>query len=144
MSITKEIEQGFGNGDNGLYDILENFNGVACDATITVGTLVGDVYPVTIQLKDYLGNNLAVPAGVIAYYSSVATGLDPTNVDTEMATTSGGAGAVVVMLTKYMYLLISEADGTIAIDSEDAGTDDQYIVLVMPTGKLVVSGVLTY
>jgi len=144
MTITKEIEQGFGNGVNGLYDATKWINGVACDATITVGTLAGDVYPVTIQLTDYLGNNLAVPAGVIAYYSSVATGLDPTDVSTDMATTSGGAGAVVISLTKYMYLLISEADGTIAIDSEDSGTDDQYIVLIMPTGKLVVSGVLTY
>ena len=116
----------------------------AYDATITVGTLSSDTYPVTIQLKDFEGNNLEVPAGIMAYYADSATGLDPTDVTTDLATTSGGAGAVLIFLTKYLYLLISEADGTIAVDSEDSGTDDQYLVLVMPDGRLVVSGVLTY
>ncbi len=116
----------------------------AYDADITVGTLSSDTYPVTIQLKDFEGNNLKVPAGVMAYYSSVATGLDPTDVTTELAITSGGAGAVLIFLAKYLFLLVSEEDGTIAVDSEDSGTDDQYLVLVMPDGRLVVSDVLTY
>lgn len=116
----------------------------AYDADITVGTLSGDTYPITIQLKDFAGNNLTVPAGVMAYYADSATGLDPTDVSTDLATTSGGAGAVLIFLASYLYLLISEADGTIAVDSEDSGTDDQYLVLVMPDGRLVVSGVLTY
>jgi len=119
----------------------------AYDADITVGTLSTDTYPITIQLKDFEGNNLTVPAGVMAYYADSATGLDPTDVTTELAITGGagvGAGAVLIFLAKYLYLLISEADGTIAVDSEDSGTDDQYLVLVMPNGKLVVSGVLTY
>ena len=116
----------------------------AYGATITVGTLSSNTYPVTIQLLDYAGNALTVPAGIMAYYSSVATGLDPTDVTTELATTSGGAGAVLIFLAKYLFLLISEVDGTIAVDSTDSGTDDQYLILVMPNGKLVVSGVLTY
>ncbi len=116
----------------------------AYDADITVGTLTSDTYPVTIQLKDFAGNNLTVPAGIMAYYSSVATGLDPTNVTTDLSITSGGAGAVLVFLSNYLYLLVSEVDGTIAVDSEDSGTDDQYLVLVMPDGKLIVSDVLTY
>jgi len=116
----------------------------AYDATISVGTLSSDTYPITIQLVDFEGKALTVPAAVLAYYSSVATGLDPTDVTTELATTSGGAGAVLILLAKYVFQLISEADGTIAVDSTDAGTDDQYLVLVMPNGKLVVSGVLTY
>ena len=116
----------------------------AYDADITVGTLSGDTYPITIQLKDFEGNNLKVPAGVMAYYADSATGLDPTDVTTELATTSGGAGAVLIFLAKYLYLLISEADGTIEVDSTDSGTDDQYLVLVMPNGKLVVSGSLGF
>lgn len=116
----------------------------AYDATITVGTLATNTYPITIQLKDFEGNNLTVPAGIMAYYADSSTGLEPTDVTTDLATTSDGAGAVLIFLTKYLYLLISEADGTIAVDSEDDGTDDQYLVLVMPDGRLVVSGVLTY
>lgn len=116
----------------------------AYDATISVGTLSSDTYPVTIQLKDFEGNNLKVPAGIMAYYADSATGLNPTNVTTDLVITSGGAGAVLVFLQYYLFLLVSEADGTIAVDSEDSGTDDQYLVLVMPDGKLVVSDVLTY
>jgi len=116
----------------------------AYDADITVGTLSSDTYPVTIQLKDFEGNNLTVPASIRAYYSSSATGVESTDVSTDLAITSGGAGIVNILLTKYVYQLISEADGTIAVGSEDSGTDDQYLVLVMPDGRLVVSGVLTY
>jgi hypothetical protein len=116
----------------------------AYDADITVGTLSSDTYPVTIQLKDFAGNNLKVPAGIMAYYADSATGLDPTDVTTDLAITSGGAGAVLIFLQYYLFLLVSEVDGTIAVDSEDSGTDDQYLVLVMPDGRLVVSGVLTY
>ena len=116
----------------------------AYDADITVGTLTSDTYPVTIQLKDFAGKNLDVPAGIMAYYSEVSTGLVPSTVTTDLAITSGGEGAVLVLLSNYLYLLVSEEDGTIAVDSEDSGTTDQYLVLVMPDGKLVVSGVLTY
>jgi len=44
----------------------------------------------------------------------------------------------------FRWHLISEADGDIAIDVTDTGTDAKYLVLVMPNGKLVVSGVLTF
>jgi len=118
--------------------------GCAYDADITVGTLSSDTYPIEIQLKDFEGNNLTVPACIRAYYSSVATGLDFTDVTTDLDITSGGNGDALVLLTYYAYQLISEADGTIDVDSTDSGTDDQYLVLVMPDGRLVISGVLTY
>ena len=117
------------------------------DADITVGTLSSDTYPITIQLKDFAGNNLKVRASILLYYSDSATGLDATDVTTDLAVTGGagvGAGAVIPILQYYVFQLISEADGTIEVDSEDSGTDDQYLVLVMPDGRLVVSGVLTY
>lgn len=116
----------------------------AYDADISVGDLSGDVYPITIQLKDFAGNDLTVPAAVHAYVASDAAGLDPVDCTTDLHTTDSGDGAVLILLQYYHYLLISEADGDIAVDFEDDGTDDRYLVLVMPNGKLVVSGVLTY
>ena len=118
--------------------------GQAWSATITVPAISSDTFAVTIQLKDFAGNDLAVPAAVFAYVSSDSAGLDPSDLTSEITTTSGGDGATLVTLAKYSWLLISEADGDIAIDMTDTGTDAKYLVLVMPNGKLEVSTVLTY
>jgi len=117
---------------------------MAYDATITVPVISSDTFAVTIQLKDYAGNDLDVAAAILCYVSSTSTGLDPSDLTSEISTTSSGDGAVLILLAKYSWQLISEADGDIAIDVTDSGTDAKYLVLVMPNGKLVVSGVLTY
>ena len=142
MTITKKIEQGFGNGVNGLYDALKNLNNVACDATITIAS--SDPAVVTIQLLDYLGNPVAAANSVKAWVSSTATGIDPSALSGEIALTSSGAGAVLIYLTHYFYELISEVDGTIAVTITDTGTTAQYLTLVMPNGKLVVSTTLGF
>ena len=116
----------------------------AYDADITVGTLSSDTYPVTIQLKDYAGNDLKVPASVMAWISSTATGIDPSGVSSELALTSSGDGAVLIHLTHYLYQLISEADGDIDVTITDTGTTAQYLTLLMPNGKLVVSEHLVF
>ena len=142
MTITKKIEQGFGNGTNGLYDVLQNLNNVACDAEFTIAS--SDPAVVTIQLKDYLGNDVAAANSVMAWVSSTTTGLDPSALSGEIALTSSGDGAVLIHLTHYLYQLISEADGDIAVTITDTGTTAQYLTLLMPTGKLVVSTTLGF
>ena len=116
----------------------------AYDATITVPTISSDTFAVTIQLKDYAGNDLTVPAAVLCYVSSTVAGIDPVVITSEISTTSGGDGAVAIFLAKYNWQLISEADGDIAIDVTTTGAHNYYLVLVMPNGKLVVSGVLAF
>ena len=118
--------------------------GCVYGATITVPTISSDTFAVTIQLKDYAGNDLKVPAAVLCYVSSTVAGIDPTAISAEITTTSGGDGATLVVLAKYSWQLISEADGDIAIDVTDDGSDTLYLVLVMPNGKLVVSGALAF
>ena len=116
----------------------------AYDASFTIGDESGDVIAVKIQLKDWAGNDLKVPASVIAYLSNVSTGLTPHPISGEITLTSGGDGDVVVLLTLNCWLLISEADGDIDIDVNETGTDDLYLVLVMPNGKLIVSDALDF
>ncbi len=114
------------------------------DADITVPDISSDTFAVTIQLKDYAGNNLKVPASVLCYVSSDSDGLDPSDLTSDITTTSDGDGAVIPILTKYAWQLISEADGSIDIDVTDSGSDTLYLVLVMPDGKLVVSDELEF
>ena len=114
----------------------------AYDATFTL--VSSDPAVVTIQLKDYAGNDLTVPASVMAWISSTATGIDPAAVSSELALTGSGDGAVLIHLTHYLYQLISEADGDIAVTITDTGTTAQYLTLLMPNGKLVVSQHLVF
>lgn len=116
----------------------------AYDATITVPTISSNTFAVTIQLLDYAGNDLTVPASVLCYVASDSAGLDSSDLTSEITITSGGDGSTFVVLAKYAWQLISEADGDIAIDVTDTGTDTLYLVLVMPNGKLVVSGALAF
>jgi len=115
---------------------------MAYDASFTI--VSSDPAVVTIQLKDYAGNDLDVGSSVMAYVSSTSTGLDPSALSGEIALTSSGDGAVIILLTHYLYQLISEADGDIAVTITDTGTTAQYLTLVMPNGKLVVSGSLGF
>ena len=114
----------------------------AYDAVITL--VSSDPAVITIQLKDYAGNDLTVPASVMAWISSTATGIDPSAVSSELALTGSGDGAVLIHLTHYLYQLISEADGDIAVTITDTGTTAQYLTLLMPNGKLVVSEQLVF
>lgn len=115
---------------------------MAYDASFTI--VSSDPAVVTIQLKDFAGNDLDVASSVMAYVSSTATGLDPSALSGEIALTSGGDGAVVILLTHYLYQLISELDGDIAVTITDTGTTAQYLTLVMPNGKLIVSTTLGF
>ena len=114
----------------------------AYDATITL--VSSDPAVITIQLKDFEGNDLKVPASVMAWISSTATGIDPSAISGEIALTGSGAGAVLIHLTHYLYQLISEADGDIDVTITDSGTTAQYLTLLMPNGKLVVSEHLVF
>ena len=116
----------------------------AYDASFTIAAEDSNVIAVNIQLKDFEGKDLNVPASVVAYLSNVSTGLTPHPISGEISLTSGGDGDVIVLLTLNCWLLISEADGDIDIDVNETGTDDLYLVLVMPNGKLVVSDVLDF
>jgi len=116
----------------------------AYDANFTIGTESENAIEVNIQLKDFAGNDLTVAGSVMAWVSSTATGIDPSALSSEIALTGSGDGAVLIHLTHYLYQLISEADGDIDITITDTGTTAQYLTLLMPDGRLVVSGSLGF
>jgi len=114
--------------------------GCAYDADITVGTTASNKAKVTVQLKDYAGNNLTVPNNVLVRISDVATGLSTpsTAIGSEVAINTNGDLAV--LLTKVAYLVTSTAAGLFDVDLEDTSNKSTfYLVVVLPNGKLVVS-----
>ena len=138
MTVQRTIEQGFGSGK--LYDILKWFNNMPVDATITVGAANTATVTASIQLKDYLGNDLAVAGTVWGYLSDDAAGLEPsaTSPTTDMA--NGTDGDCQIVLAEHTYMLTSEVDGDIDLSlGYTTGAHDFYFVIVLPTGKRIVS-----
>lgn len=119
------------------WTTLENS---AHDAVFTVGTTASNAAKVTVQLKDWAGNNLTAPNSLVVYLSDVATGLDviSTAIGTELAVNANGSLAI--MLSKKVCLMTTEATGIFDIDLEDGSNKSTfYLVVVMPDGRLEVS-----
>jgi len=109
----------------------------AYDCTITPGTAT-TTCDVTIQLKDFAGNDLTVKNVVYMYVSTDATGDVLTIVD-KIDTTAGGDGDILELLTDSYWMAISEDDGDIAVTIEESDDIDIYLNVVLPSGKVVTS-----
>jgi len=114
------------------------------DATISVGDESGTTITVTIQLKDYAGNNMTIASGITMYCATDAAGI--TYGVNDMTTDIAAAtGTLAVTLTAGVYQLVSTATGSIVLTCTDSSDSTAcYLVLVMPNGKLVVSGAVTF
>lgn len=104
-----------------------------------------DVINVAVQLEDWLNQNeMGERASIFAYLSDDANG------DSIAATApSGGVaigtdGLLIPVVANKAFQLISEADGDIDINITEADQDTWYLVLVMPNGRLVVSGAIAF
>lgn len=140
MTVKKSIEQGFSGKPNGLYSILKWFNNMPVDASIVVGAAHTDTIAAVIQLKDYLGEDVAESCSIIAYLSSDAAGLNAATAAPTTDLANGTDGEVEILLANHVYLLTSEVDGDIDVTfGYTTGAHDFFLVLVLPTGKKIVS-----
>lgn len=104
------------------------------DATITVATNTA-----TIQLLDGAGNALATAAGVQWYLSDDADGSSLTAAAPSGGIAIGTDGLLIEQTANTSGLLITESDGTADVALTEAGAATWYLVVVLPSGKLVVS-----
>jgi hypothetical protein len=125
---------------------IEELRGTFLDAGFTIGAEVSNVITVTIQLRgDASQLDVAGRRAVFAYLSDDANG------DSIVATAPDGGWAIAtdgllipVVASKAAYL-VSEADGDIDVAiTHAAGAKTCYLVLVMPSGRLVVSDAITF
>jgi hypothetical protein len=123
---------------------LNILDGQCAAAVFTVGAESGgDTINVGIQLNDAAGAAMATRTTLLWYLSSDANG------DAIASATSGGIaigtdGLLVEWTTNVSGMVTSEADGDIDVNIVEAGALTVYLVLVLPTGKLTVSGVITF
>jgi len=126
-----------------IANILNVYRSRLADATITVGAENTNVRAITIQLKDENGVDLATRAAVLAVLLLDANGdaFAATGGSTGIAI--GTDGALLALVAKKAWVLISEADGDIDLTWTDTGTEAAYLALLMPNGRLVISAALT-
>ncbi|MGE0231416.1 MAG: hypothetical protein AB7O39_03235 [Flavobacteriaceae bacterium] len=109
------------------------------DASITVGAENANVRPITIQLKDANGDDIAYAELVKLYVF--------TNATRQALGTGGSTGIAIgtdgtILIThtaKLIFELISEADGDIDLTWTDTGTESVVLGLLLPNGRWVMS-----
>jgi hypothetical protein len=130
-------------GTNALVSNDIQVTSPCVDATITVGDEVTNARAITIQLKDSNGNDLAERATVRAYVMADASGDAFATTGGSTGIAIGTDGALLALVAKKAFVLISEADGDIDLTLTDTGTEVMYLHLELPNGRRVVSSALT-
>jgi len=151
------IQMGVSGGAGQLVPVLlfphsryaEPTDGGIGNATITVGAEVAHpTHTITcnIQLKDCFAADLAVVGVIEAYLSTDSAGKDinaTVTLTTDLA--AGTDGSRSILTAQQSYRLISEADGDIDVVLEKTdGAATVYLNLVLPNGKIVTSGAITF
>ena len=112
-------------------------------ASFTIGAEAGNEINVAVQLLDGNGDELATRAAVQFYLSDDADGDTLVAAATSLAI--GTDGVILEHISNSAGVLVSEADGDVDVTIGDAsGAATYYLVLVMPSGELVVSDAITF
>ena len=123
---------------------LSPFETVLFDrASFTIGSETSDAINVGIQLK-VGANDLDQRGAVLCYLSDNANGDTIISGAPSGGVAIGSDGLAIPLVTNKAFLLVSEADGDIDITITDTSARTIYVVLVMPSGELVVSAAVTF
>ena len=117
---------------------------VRLDAQFTIGTEAANVINVAVQLIDWDNNNpVDEQLSVEWYLSSDANGNALASAPS-VGIAIGTDGLLMEHISNQAGTMVCEADGDIDVDIEDAGTPTMYLVLIMPDGRLAISGAITF
>lgn len=128
------------------YSSIQQLQNLHLDASFTIGAEASNAITVNVQLKqDKAGTDVDARKTVFAYLSDDANG------DSIVATAPDGGwaigtdGLLIPVVASKAAFLTSESDGDIdVVITHAAGAKTLYLVLVMPNGRLVPSGAITF
>jgi hypothetical protein len=103
-----------------------------------------NVVTVTIQLKKANGDDLAARGCLKAYLSDDANGDSVVATAPDGHVAISGDGLCMHLITDKVFLLTSESDGDITLTVTESGTKSCYLILVLPSGKLVASAEIAH
>lgn len=113
----------------------------AYDCDISGEEDIDGTVDITLQLKDFEGKNLTVKSRVTMYITSDSDGL---LTDTVTSASAGSSGIVHQIHSTMSYEIISETDGSAIINLDGSTNESVYMNVVMPNGKIVTSGIITF
>lgn len=120
-------------------------DGQVAGATIVVGAEDGsNVINVTIQLTDAAGADLAIRSSVFAYLSDDANGDSVVATAPDGGVAVGTDGLAIPLVAGKAFQLVSESDGDIDLSITESGDKTEYLIIILPTGKLVASDAITH
>jgi hypothetical protein len=108
-------------------------------AVITVGAEATDAIITTVRLTARDGAFLPKSVAIPFYIASAANGLTTGTAASGAVAISGSKGLLIQSVAKLAGILVTDADGEARISITEAGALTSYLVLVMPTGQLVIS-----
>lgn len=114
------------------------------DVAITVGSEAADVINVAVQINDGEGVALTKVGVVDFYLADDSAGATPSTVAPSGGVAIGTDGALIESVANLSGKMVSDATGKVDIDITEVGAKTYYLVLVMPTGGLVVSNAITF
>ena len=115
----------------------------------TVNAESSDTITVNCQFKDHNGNDLGEPVAGRLYLSDDSLGLDVVSTAASGGITAGTDGSIQPIehgssaVGKHAGF-ITEADGDLDVNVIHSGAKTCYLVIVLPSGRLEVSSVLTF
>jgi len=115
------------------------------NSTITLGSPSGTTQVATIQLKDGADAAIADVRSCLVYMATDAAGATPSATGANASVTVSTGAAVVVLTAKLNWQLVTDATGAAALTFDNNGGGGTYtdrVVLVLPTGEVVVSSAL--
>ena len=116
-------------------------------ATFVIGAEVANVINVAVQFRTEdsgAEEDVAERVSVAWYLSDDANGDSIVATAPSVGISIGTDGLLIEHTANKAGVMVSESDGDVDVDIEEAGTDTFYLVLVMPDGSLVVSGAITF
>lgn len=124
---------------NGAFD----YQGGWVTASITVASEVSDVRAITIQFKDADGNDITTRQQAFIGVFADANGDAFASTGGSTGIAVGTDGAVLALVAKKLFCVITEADGDLDLTWTDSGTEAAYLGIFLPNGKLLMSDALT-
>lgn len=128
------------------YEAIKELQNAHLDASFTIGAEAGNTINVAVVIKQDKAQAAVASRRVLDVYlsdSSAGAGIIAT------APSGGGAigtnGVILASVTANKYLkVLATAAGLFDITFTEAGAKTFYLVVVIPNGRLVVSGAITF
>ena len=128
------------------YAAIAELQNLQLDVSFTIGAESGNTINVAVQIKqDRTGTAITSRRVLDVYFADANTGAAIIGTAPSGGAAIGTNGAILAsIVANKMYRIVSNASGQFDLTITEAGAKTLYMVVVMPNGRLVVSGAITF